>query len=143
MKINKISMAIIAAATMLSLCPTIHAQDTDTNKPAAETPRARRAMSPEAELARIDKAVTLTDDEKPKVKAAVEEYSKAMQDAASAEQDDRRTKMRDAREAFDKKIKGILTEDQYTKFQAMPRRGGRRGANGGGAGGANGGGAGQ
>ena len=29
----------------------------------------------------IDKAVTLTDAEKPKVKDAVDEYTKAMQDA--------------------------------------------------------------
>ena len=132
MKINKISMAIIAAAAMLSLCPAVHAQDTDTNKPAAETPRQRRAMSPEAEVARIDKAVTLTDEQKPKVKMAVEEMAKARKDAASADQEERRTKMREAFRTFNKKMKEILTPEQYTKFQEMPRPGRRRNANGGG-----------
>ena len=139
MKINKLSMAIIAASAVLTLCPAVHAQDTDTNKPAGEAPaaRPRGGMTADAQMARIDKAVTLTEDEKPKVKAAVDDMIKAMQDARNADQDERRTKMTAARDDFSKKMKDILTPDQYTKFQAMPRPGRR------GAGGANAGGAGQ
>jgi len=132
MKINKTIMAVIAAAGVLTVCPAVHAQDTTTNTAPAQTaPRTRRGGPT---LESIDKAVTLTDEQKPKVKSALEDLNKAMEEARNAEQDDRRTKMRAAREDFNKKMKDILTPDQYTKFEAMPR-GGRRGGAGGGNGG--------
>jgi Spy/CpxP family protein refolding chaperone len=132
MKIKKFLMGTIAAAAMLAVCPTVHAQ-TDTNS-SATTPRAPRSRGGPT-LESIDKAVTLTDDQKPKVKSALEQLSTAMAAARNADQDDRRTKMQSAREDFDKQMKSILTPDQYTKFQAMPRPGGRRNGGGGGGGG--------
>jgi periplasmic protein CpxP/Spy len=91
----------------------------------------------------LDKAVTLTDAEKPKVKSALEEYTKASTEARqAADQTEQRTKMRTARTDLDKKMKEILTPEQYTKYEAMPGRGGRGGGRnrggGGGAGGAGG-----
>lgn len=140
MKINKLSMALIAAASLLTVSPAVNAQ-TNENGAAPAAP-ARRGRGPTVES--IDKAVTLTDAEKPKVKDAVDAYNAAMQDARSADPADRRTKTTAARDDFDKKMKDILTADQYTKFQAMPRGGRRGGAGGagGGAGGAGGGGGG-
>jgi Spy/CpxP family protein refolding chaperone len=137
MKINKLSMAIIAAASLLTVCPAVNAQTNENGGAAAPARRPRGGMSVEA----IDKAVTLTDAEKPKVKEAVDSLTTAMTDARSADQSERAGKMRDARDAFDKKMKEILTPEQYTKFQAMPRPGRRGGAGGagGGAGGAGGG----
>lgn len=129
MKINKTTMAIIAAAAALVACPVIHAQDASTNSTTQTSPRPRRGMSADAQVERIDKAVTLTEDEKPKVKAAVEDMIKAVQDARNADQAERRSKMSAAREDFNNKMKSILTPDQYTKFQAMPRPG-RRGGSG-------------
>jgi protein CpxP len=133
MKIKNISMAIIAAAAMLAVCPAVHAQ-TDTNAPAGGGARAPRGRGPT--LDSIDKAVTLTADEKPKVQTALDQLTSAMTAARNADQDERRTKMTAAREDFDKQMKAILTPDQYTKFQAMPRPGGRRNGGGGGGGGA-------
>jgi Spy/CpxP family protein refolding chaperone len=134
MKINKISMAIMAATAVLAVSPAVRAQTTDTNSPAGEAP-ARPRGGPMLTVDVIDKAVTLTDAEKPKVKTAVEDFNKAAQEARSADQSERRAKMTAARDDLDKKMKEILTPEQYTKFQAMPRRGGgRNGA--GGAGGA-------
>jgi len=143
MKISKISMAIIATAAVMAVSPAVFAQ-ADTNKPAGETqpPRAGGRGGMQLTVESIDKAVTLTDAEKPKVKEAVEEFNKAIQEARSADQQDRRTKMGEAREAFNKKMKEILTPEQYTKFEAMPRGGRNRGgggANAGGAGAGNGG----
>jgi len=133
MKISKISMAILAATAVLAVSPTVRAQ-TDTNKPAGEAqpPRGggRGGRGAAVTIEAIDKAVTLTEAEKPKVKAALEDYTKAMTAARDADQSERRTKMTDARDALDKKMKEILTPDQYTKFEAMPR-GGRRGGAGG------------
>lgn len=134
MKINKLSMAVLAAASLLTVCPAVQAQTNDNGAAAAP---ARRPRGPTVES--IDKAVTLTDAEKPKVKDAIEAYNTAIADARNGDQSDMRTKMRAAREDFNKKMKDILTADQYTKFQAMPRGGGRRGGAGGGAGGAGGG----
>jgi periplasmic protein CpxP/Spy len=134
MKINKLSMALVAAASLLAVSPLAQAQDTNT--PAAPA-RPRGGMSVESQMEHIDKAVTLTDAEKPKVKSALEEQSAAMQAAREGDQSDMRTKMKAAREEFNKKMKDILTPDQYTKFEAMPRPG-RRAGGGGGAGGAGG-----
>lgn len=83
----------------------------------------------------LDKAVTLTDAEKPKVKTALEAYTKAFEEARQADQSERRTKMMAARTDLDKKMKEILTPEQYTKYEAMPGRGGRRGQGGAGGGG--------
>ena len=137
MKINKVSMALIAATAVLAASPALLAQ-TDTNKPAtgAEAPRGGGAGGRGRMLTveTIDKAVTLTDAQKPKVKAALEEFTKAAQEARQADQSERRTKMAAATADLDKKMKEILTPEQYTKYEAMPRPG-RRGAGGGGAGG--------
>jgi len=130
MKISKISMAIIAATAVLAVSPTVRAQ-TDTNKPPGEAqPPRGGGRGAAVTIEAIDKAVTLTEAEKPKVKAALEDYTKAMTAARDADQSERRTKMTDARDALNKKMKEILTPEQYTKFEAMPR--GRRGGPGGG-----------
>jgi uncharacterized protein (DUF2147 family) len=141
MKINKISMAIMAASAVLAISPTVRAQMADTNKPAGETqpPRANRGGM-QLTVEALDKAVTLTDAEKPKVKDAIDEFNKARTDARAGDQSDMRTKMTAAREALDKKMKEILTPDQFTKYQAMPGRGGQRRGAGGAGGGAGGGG---
>src|ERR1700743_2292913 len=107
MKINKTIMAVIAAAGILTVCPAVHAQDAATNTPPAKaTPPPRGCRGPTLES--IDKAVTLTDDEKPKVQSALDDYNKAAKDAMSADQDERRTKMKAAHDDFDAKMKGIL-----------------------------------
>lgn len=136
MKINKVSIAIMAAASLLAAAPAVYAQSTNENGGATPPARPPRGMSVEAEMARIDKAVTLTDAEKPKVKAALEERNTAIQAARDGDQSEARTKMRAARDDFNKKMKDILTPEQFAK---LPQPGGRRGA-GGGAGGPPGGG---
>jgi Spy/CpxP family protein refolding chaperone len=116
MKINKLSLAIITAAGLLAVTPAIYAQtstDSGTNAP-APAHKARRGMMT---LESIDKAVTLTDAEKPKVQSALDELNTAMQAARQA--DDSKAAMQEARKAFNDKIKDILTPDQFTKFQAM------------------------
>jgi Spy/CpxP family protein refolding chaperone len=130
MKISKISMAIIAATAVMAVTPAVRAQ-ADTNTPAAQPPRAGgRGMQMTVES--IDKAVTLTDAQKPKVKDALEELNKARQEARNGDQADMRTKMTAARETFSKKMKEILTPEQFKKFEAMPGMQPRGGRNGGG-----------
>ena len=131
MKISKFSMALITVASLLAVSPAVYAQTNESGGAAAPA-RPRGGMSVEAQMDRIDKAVTLTDAEKPKVKAALEEQRTAIQAARDGDQSEARTKFREAREAFNKKMKDILTPEQYTKFEAMPRMGRRTGGGGGG-----------
>src|SRR5262249_37810495 len=135
MKINKISIAMIAAS-LLAISPAVYAQTTNNaggGAAAGGGGRARGGMSVDAQMDRIDKAVTLTDAQKPKVKAALEDQSKAMQEARSGDATERRTKYQAAHDDFNKKLKDILTPEQYTKYEALPTPNRRGGAGGGGA----------
>ena len=97
-------------------------------------------MTPDDQLLAIDKAVTLTSDQKPQVKAILDLDAKKRADMMAAQDPDMRAKMTAMRTDEQTKIKAILTDDQKAKYDAylasMPRGGGR-----GGGGGAPGGGA--
>ena len=140
MKINKVSMAIIAAAAVMAVSPAVMAQTTNQaagGAAAAGGGGRGGARTNMMTVETLDKAVTLTDAEKPKVKSALEDYYKALTEARAADQSERRTKMTAARTDLNKKMKEILTPDQYTKYEATSGRGGRNGGgrNRGGAGG--------
>jgi protein CpxP len=100
----------------------------------------RMMQTPDDQLAAIDKAVTLTSDQKPQVKAILDLDAKKRTDMMAAQDPDMRAKMTAMRTDEQTKIKAILTDDQKAKYDAylasMPRGGGR-----GGGGGAPGGGA--
>ncbi len=90
----------------------------------------RGMMTPEARVAAIDKAVTLTDAQKTKITAIFEEDQKKMQALREAQDPDMRSKMMDMRKEENTKIKALLTDDQKPKFddyvasQPMGRPGG-------------------
>ncbi|MGH9395022.1 MAG: hypothetical protein ACRD1E_12685 [Terriglobales bacterium] len=84
------------------------------------------AESAKAQVDRIDKAVTLTDDQKTKIEAI---YEKAYTDAAQARQDQDMQKYRDIMTQATKDAQGACTPDQVAKW---PAGRGRRGGGGGG-----------
>jgi len=93
----------------------------------------RGMMTPEARVAAIDKAVTLTDDQKTKITAIYTDDAKKMADLRASQDPDMRTKMMAMRTDENTKIKALLTDDQKPKFDAylasMPQgRGGGGGA---------------
>jgi periplasmic protein CpxP/Spy len=94
----------------------------------------RMAMTPEAQVAALDKAVTLTDDQKTKATAMYTADAKKRADLMSAQDPDMRTKMMAMRTDEQTQIKAMLTPDQMTKYTAylasMPQ--GRGGGGGGG-----------
>ena len=92
-------------------------------------------MSTADRVAALDKAVTLTDDQKTKITAIYDADQKKMADMMQAQDPDMRTKMQAMRADENKQIRALLTPDQQTKFDAMPQRGGGRGPGGGGMGG--------
>lgn len=87
-------------------------------------------MTPEQRVAAIDKAVTLTDDQKTKITALYTADQKKMQDLMAAQDPDMRTKMMAMRTDENTQIKALLTDEQKPKFDAylasMPQRGGGR-----------------
>ena len=88
----------------------------------------RNMMTPEQRVDAIDKAVTLTPDQKTKITALYADDQKKMQALRDAQDPDMRTKMTDMRTEENTKIKAMLTDDQKPKYDAyiaaMPQRGG-------------------
>ena len=78
----------------------------------------RPQMTPEARVAAIDKAVTLTDDQKTKITAIFTDDAKKMADLRASEDPDMRTKMMAMRADENTKIKALLTDDQKPKYDA-------------------------
>ena len=95
----------------------------------------RGGMTPEARVAAIDKAVTLTDDQKTKITAIYTADQAKMTALRTAQDPDMRTKMMAMRTDENTQIKALLTDEQKPKFDAylasMPQ--GRGPGGGGGA----------
>ncbi|HXE07839.1 MAG TPA: hypothetical protein VN612_08085 [Acidobacteriaceae bacterium] len=89
-------------------------------------------MTSDQRVERLDAAVTLTADQKTKVKAIYDADQKKMEDMRTAQDPDMMTKMRAMREDENKQIRALLTPEQQTKFDAMPQGRGRGGMGGGG-----------
>jgi len=98
----------------------------------------RMQMTPDMQVANLDKAVTLTDDQKTKALAIYTADAKKMADLRAAQDPDMRNKMMAMRTDENTQIKALLTDDQKPKFDAylasMPQGRGGRGGGGGGAG---------
>ena len=76
----------------------------------------RGMMTPEQRVEAIDKAVTLTPDQKTKIIALYTDDQKKMQALRDAQDPDMRSKMMDMRKDENTKIKAMLTDDQKPKF---------------------------
>jgi len=84
----------------------------------------------EQQMERYTDQLTLTDEQKPKVKTVLEAQQKKMQELrndSNLDQDARREKMQTIRKDTDTKMKGILTEEQFKKYQEMNQRRGKKG----------------
>lgn len=126
MKINRTTLiALLATGALLALNPAARAADTATNTPpkTEAAPREDRPggprLSPEQQLERMTAELKLTDEQKPKVKAALEEQAKERAGLRDLPQEERRAKWRAMREEMGKKLKTILTDEQYKKWEAM------------------------
>ena len=83
-------------------------------------PRGRGMEGRQLEM--LTQKLNLTADQQTKVKAIDEDTGKqmmAVRNDASLSQDDKRAKMMDIRKGSQDKIRGILTDDQKTKYDAM------------------------
>ena len=86
----------------------------------------------ERRVTQIDEAVTLTADQKTKIKLIIETeitarnalFAEMRTQGDNADTEAMRDKMSEMRSATDKSLESILTKDQLEKYKAMPR--GRR-----------------
>jgi Spy/CpxP family protein refolding chaperone len=121
---KKLSLIAALALGGLMACSTV-AMAQDTNA----TPKkgGKQRMTVEQRLDMLSTRLSLTDEQKPKVKAVLEDTQKKMQDVP---RDERQEKMPAIMEEQTKKMKEILTPDQmekYTTMQAeMKKKGGKK-----------------
>jgi len=127
MKLSK--MGLLAALTLggLVVCSNMaFAQDAKDGKKGG-----KRGFSVEQQMERMNEQLKLTDAQKPKVKAVLEESVKKMQELrsdSSVPQDQRREKMQALMKDQDTKLKAILTPEQSEKWQkAREEMRGKRG----------------
>ena len=88
----------------------------------------RGQMSPQARVEQLDKALTLTAEQKTKITdiytKAQEDMRTAMRNGSGGDRQAAREKMMEAMRATREQVRGVLTEDQQKKFDALPQRGG-------------------
>jgi protein CpxP len=119
---SKLSLIAALALGGLVACSTLA---TAQNAPGGKG--GKKGYTVEQQMERLTEQLTLTDAQKPKVKAVLEEQQKKMQELRSeTDQDTRRTKMQDLRKETEKKMKEILNEDQFKKYQEMSQRRGKK-----------------
>lgn len=74
------------------------------------------------QLEMLTRKLNLTTDQQTQVKAIQEDTAKqmmAVRNDTSLSQTDRRSKMMDIRKSSQDKIRGVLTDDQKTKYDQM------------------------
>jgi Spy/CpxP family protein refolding chaperone len=118
MKLTKTSLMIGMAATALfAVSPTLHAQEAKESKDAPKRERAPEGKRGEAVRDSFEKMATdlkLSDDQKKKIQEAFRAQREKMQGLSAEE---RRDKMRESRGELDKKMKEILSKEQYEQWE--------------------------
>jgi periplasmic protein CpxP/Spy len=125
MKLAKLSLVAAMVLGGLVACSIATAQEAG-----KDATKGKKGFSPEQRLERMTTELSLTDAQKPKVKAVLESSQKKMQEIRDLPQDQRREKFQAMREEETKKMKEILTPEQMEKYQKMAQRGGKKGPGG-------------
>ncbi|MGN6555986.1 MAG: hypothetical protein ACTHLW_19945 [Verrucomicrobiota bacterium] len=121
MKLSKSSVTLLALAGLLSFSPLSQAQNTNATRGIGQAMRG----GVDAQMNRLSKELSLTDDQKPKVKAMIEEQNKKLMELrgdSALSQEDRRTKMKTIREESNTKMKEILTAEQFQKYETFQQQ---------------------
>ena len=83
-------------------------------------------MSPDARVEQLDKALSLTSDQKTKVKEIYAKSQESMRSAVRGGGGDRqaaREKMMEMMRSTRDQVRAVLTDEQQKKFDALPQRG--------------------
>jgi Spy/CpxP family protein refolding chaperone len=117
---SKLSLIAAMALGGLVVCSTLVTAQDATNGP--DKRGGKRGMSPDQLMEKYTEQLSLTDEQKPKVKAVLEDSAKKRRELfrdSTLDQEQKRSKFKDVMEAQNKKMKEILTPDQFTKYQEM------------------------
>ncbi|HEY4417118.1 MAG TPA: hypothetical protein VGO57_15625 [Verrucomicrobiae bacterium] len=118
MKLNKtLTLAALIAGSLFTGSLVAQAQDA-TNQPPATVKPGGKARGMNVDF--LAKQLSLTDAEKPKVKALLDDQMEKQRDLrkdTSLSKEDKKAKLKEIREATNTKMKDILTPDQFTKWQ--------------------------
>lgn len=127
MKVTRINLlAALVAGALFATIPMAHAQETKERKEAPK--REGRGGGAEAMKERLDKMAVelkLTEEQKKKVGAALKAQTEKMRElrAQGGTPEANREKFRGLREDLNKKMKEILTAEQFTKWEAQRPQG--------------------
>ena len=121
MKLNKtLALAALVVGSLFA-GSTLSAQDSN-NTPPAGAPPGGPGQRGRPNFEQIAKQLELTDDQKPKVKAVLDEQQQKIADLrkdTSLAPEDRRAKVKEIRDASTAKLKDILTAEQLAKCQKL------------------------
>ena len=119
-------LTALAVGSLLAFGTVANAGDTTNTPPSAPPaggpPPGGPGMRGQAGFDRIAEQLKLTDDQKPKVKAILEDQRKKMGELrqdTSLSPEDRMAKMKTIRENTATQMKAVLTADQFQKWQDM------------------------
>ena len=121
---SRISLIAAMALGGLVACSTL-ATAQDSTPPDAKKGGKRGPQTLEQQLERLA-PLKLTDEQKPKVEAVLKESSKKRQEIfndSSIDRSQMREKMQPIMEEQNKKLKAILTEEQFKQYQELNQRG--------------------
>lgn len=128
MKSTKTLMAMLAAG-LLALNLSSQAQTTNAPPAGGRNARGRAAGQ---QLDQLFQQLNLTDDQKPKVRAVMQDQRKKMQELradSSGSPQDLRAKRQALLQDTNKKMREILTPEQFKKFEeSLQQQRGNRGA---------------
>ncbi len=136
MKVTKpMIIAALVAGNLLACNLALRAADTNTPPsapPAGAPPPGPRppGMRGGPTLEQLTQQLSLTDEQKPKVKTILESRDKKIAELrgdSSLSQEDRRAKMQSLREEITSQMKAVLTPEQFDKWQKMSQRSRRPG----------------
>ena len=114
---KKLSLiAALALGSLLACSTLVNAQDAKPGK----GNKGKGHMTVEQRLDQMTKDLSLTDEQKPKVKAVLEETDKKLQEVP---REDRQAKMPEIMKERNAKLKDILTPEQFTKLQESRKKG--------------------
>ena len=121
MKVSRIlGITALVSGIIVTTSMAVRAEDgtAEKTKPAAASPRAARVDR----LQHLSEALSLTDEQKTKLKPILTEETKKIRDLradASLSRDDKSAKIREERESMRVRVKGVLTAEQAEKFAKL------------------------
>ncbi len=120
MKTSKISlMAALIAGVLLAYSPALRAEDAKESKdaPKREGQPGRDGAEMKERFDKMAEDLKLTADQKAKVETAIKEQREKMRGMRDLAPEERREKAKALREEMIKKMKGILTAEQFEKWE--------------------------